>query len=167
MSLEQPKATNRLMEKAARKPEMIILMGLQASGKSTFFEQRFKVKDYAHINLDTLRTRHQEHLRLFDCVSNKLDCVIDNTNPTRTDRERYIKLAREYDYHIVGYFMQSKLSACLERNSQRERQVPKKGILATFNKIEMPSLEEGFDELNFVSIEDGVFKTSKWIEDEI
>ena len=42
-----------------------------------------------------------------------------------------------------------------------------KGILATFNKIEMPSLDEGFDELNFVSIENGEFKISKWIEDEI
>ena len=63
--------------------------------------------------------------------------------------------------------MQSKLAGCLKRNDRRERQVPKKGILATFNKIEMPSLEEGFDELNFVSIEDGEFRISKWIEDEI
>jgi predicted kinase len=63
--------------------------------------------------------------------------------------------------------MQSKLADCLKRNDRRERQVPKKGILATFNRIEMPSLEEGFDELNFVSIEDGEFRISKWIEDEI
>jgi hypothetical protein len=45
--------------------------------------------------------------------------------------------------------------------------VPKKGILATFNKIEMPSLDDGFDELNFVSIENGKFNISKWVEDEI
>ena len=63
--------------------------------------------------------------------------------------------------------MQSKLSECLVRNEKRERQVPKKGILATYNKIEMPSLQEGFDELNFVSIENGGFKISKWIENEI
>ena len=31
----------------------------------------------------------------------------------------------------------------------------------------MPSLDEGFDELNFVSIENGEFKISKWIENEI
>ena len=68
---------------------------------------------------------------------------------------------------MVGYFLQSRLSDCLERNEKRERQVPKKGILATFKKIEMPSLDEGFDELNFVSIEDGEFRISKWIEDEI
>jgi hypothetical protein len=28
-------------------------------------------------------------------------------------------------------------------------------------------LDEGFDELNFVSIENGYFKISKWIEDEV
>ena len=71
------------------------------------------------------------------------------------------------DFRVVGYFLQSKLADCLERNEKRERQVPKKGILATFNKIEMPSLDEGFDELNFVSIEDGEFRITKWIEDEI
>ena len=71
------------------------------------------------------------------------------------------------DFRIVGYFLQSKLADCLERNERRERKVPKKGILATFNKIEMPSLQEGFDELNFVCIENGEFKISKWIEDEI
>jgi hypothetical protein len=31
----------------------------------------------------------------------------------------------------------------------------------------MPSLQEGFDELNFVSIEEGKFVISKWKEDEI
>lgn len=150
-----------------QQPTLIVLMGLQASGKTTFFERYLKDKGYVHINLDTLKTRNREILEVTRCLDNGLACVIDNTNPTKQDRERYIDPAKDKGYRIIGYFMQSKLSACLERNSQRERQVPKKGILATFNKIEMPSLEEGFDELNFVSIEDGVFKTSKWIEDEI
>lgn len=150
-----------------QKPTLIVLMGLQASGKTTFFERYLRDRGYVHINLDTLKTRNREILEVTRCLDQSLDCVIDNTNPTKDDRRRYIGPAKDKGYHIVGYFMQSKLAGCLERNDRRERQVPKKGILATFNKIEMPSLEEGFDDLNFVSIEDGEFRISKWIEDEI
>ena len=148
-------------------PTLIVLMGLQASGKTTFFEQFLKDKGYVHINLDTLKTRHREILEITICLDRGLCYATDNTNPTKEDRRRYIGPAKDKGYHIVGYFMQSRLASCLERNGRRDRQVPKKGILATFNKIEMPSLDEGFDELNFVSIEDGEFRISKWIEDEI
>ena len=154
-------------EESAPKSTMIILMGLQGSGKSTFFAQEFADKGFEHISLDLLKTRRKEAEVLQDCIDNNKDCVIDNTNPTKADRARYIVPAIHSDFRVVGYFLQSKLADCLERNEKRERQVPKKGILATFNKIEMPSLDEGFDELNFVSIENRKFKISKWVEDEI
>ena len=117
--------------------------------------------------MDILKTRRKEAERIQTCLDKNKSCVIDNTNPTKADRARYITPGKHCDFRVVGYFFQSKLADCLERNEKRERRVPKKGILATFNKIEMPSLDEGFDELNFVSIEDGVFRISKWIEDEI
>ena len=146
---------------------MVILMGLQGSGKSTFFATEFKGKGYEHISLDLLKTRRREAEILQKCIDDTKNCVIDNTNPTKADRARYIVPGKHSDFRVVGYFLQSNLTKCLERNERRERQVPKKGILATFNKIEMPSLDEGFDELNFVSIENGEFKISKWIEDEV
>mgnify|MGYP002520057746 CR=1 FL=1 len=146
---------------------MVILMGLQASGKSTFFEKELKDKGFEHISLDSLKTRRREGEVLQKCINDNMSCVIDNTNPTKADRARYIIPGKHSDFRVVGYFLQSKLADCLERNENRDRQVPKKGILATFNKIEMPSLDEGFDELNFVSIENGEFKISKWIENEI
>lgn len=149
------------------KSTMVILMGLQGSGKSTFFAREFKNRGFEHISLDLLKKRRKEGAILQECIDEKKNCVIDNTNPTKADRARYILPGKHSDFRVVGYFLQSKLADCLERNEKRERQVPKKGILATFNKIEMPSLEEGFDELNFVSIEDGEFRISKWIEDEI
>ena len=154
-------------EECEPKSTMVILMGLQGSGKSTFFAREFADKGFEHISLDMLKTRRKEAEVLQDCIDNNKDCVIDNTNPTKADRSRYIVPGKHSDFRVVGYFLQSKLADCLERNERRERKVPKKGILATFNKIEMPSLQEGFDELNFVCIENGEFKISKWIEDEI
>ena len=154
-------------EECEPKSTMVILMGLQGSGKSTFFAREFADKGFEHISLDMLKTRRKEAEVLQDCIDNNKDCVIDNTNPTKADRSRYIVPGKHSDFRVVGYFLQSKLADCLERNERRERKVPKKGILATFNKIEMPSLQEGFDGLNFVCIENGEFKISKWIEDEI
>lgn len=154
-------------EECEPKSTMVILMGLQGSGKSTFFAREFADKGFEHISLDMLKTRRKEAEVLQDCIDNNKDCVIDNTNPTKADRSRYIVPGKHSDFRVVGYFLQSKLGDSLERNERRERKVPKKGILATFNKIEMPSLQEGFDELNFVRIENGEFKISKWIEDEI
>jgi len=144
---------------------MVIMMGLQGSGKTTFCQSQYST--FEHISLDLQKSRRNEGLKLQRCIDEHLDCVIDNTNPTKGDRARYIIPGKNCGFRVIGYFMQSKLSECLERNERRERQVPKKGILATFNKIELPSLKEGFDELNFVSIENGEFKISKWIEDEI
>ena len=154
-------------EECEPKSTMVILMGLQGSGKSTFFAREFADKGFEHISLDMLKTRRKEAEVLQYCIDNNKDCVIDNTNPTKADRSRYIVPGKHSDFRVVGYFLQSKLADCLERNERRERKVPKKGILATFNKIEMPSLQEGFDELNFVCIENGEFKISKWIEDEL
>lgn len=155
------------LETCETKSTMVILMGLQGSGKSTLFEKEFMDKGFEHISLDLLKTRRREAEILQKCIDENKNCVIDNTNPTKADRARYIVPGKHSDFRVVGYFLQSKLADCLERNEKRERQVPKKGVLATFNKIEMPSLEEGFDELNFVSIENGEFKISKWIENEI
>ena len=148
-------------------PCMVIMMGLQGSGKSTFCERNFINDGYENISMDIQKTRRREAEILQKCIDSEVSCVIDNTNPTKSDRARYIVPGKNCGFRVVGYFMQSKLADCLERNERRDRQVPKKGILATFNKIEMPSLDEGFDELNFVSIENGEFKISKWIEDEV
>ncbi len=96
----------------------IIFIGIQASGKSTFYHERFE--DYVHINLDTLHTRNKEKLLLQECVENGYSFVVDNTNPTKADREKYIQIARDHGYRIHGYYFQSSVSDCIARNQKRE-----------------------------------------------
>ena len=130
---------------------MVIMMGLQGSGKSTFYA-RYLSNDYVRVNLDTVKTRNRESLLIDECLSSGKSLAIDNTNPTRADRARYISLAREHGYRIVGYFMESKIKDCIARNALREgtARVPNTAIAATSNKLEIPSYDEGFDELYFV-----------------
>ena len=141
---------------------MFIMMGIQGSGKSTFCS-RF-LPDAVRVNLDTLHTRNKEALLIADCLEKSCDYVVDNTNPAREDRARYIPKAKEAGYRVIGYFMQSRIQDCIQRNAQRigKERVPDGAIAMTSNKLEMPSYEEGFDELYFVKNEDGNMEICEW-----
>lgn len=145
----------------------IILIGIQASGKSTFYRRKL-AEDFVHINLDTLHTRNKERLMLEDCLRKGCSFVVDNTNPTAADREKYITRAKEFGYEIEGYFFRSVIKDCVERNRARQgkARVPDKAIACTSNQLEMPSLREGFDRLYFVRIEENEFVIEEWSETE-
>ncbi len=152
--------------KAKNEKTAYIMIGIQGSGKSTFCE--IHLPNATRVNLDTLHTRNKETLLIAECQEHGLDYVIDNTNPMREDRARYITSAKASGYHVVGYFMQSRLQECIERNNLREgkSRIAAKAIAATSNKLEMPSLSEGFDELYFVK-NDGVrMEVCEWKEEE-
>ena len=68
---------------------LVIMMGIQGSGKSTFYHN-FLAKNFVRVNLDTLKTRNQEKLLIEDCIKQGKSFVVDNTNPTKADREIYI-----------------------------------------------------------------------------
>jgi len=67
--------------------ELIIFIGIQAVGKSTFYQQRL-FNTHIRINLDMLKTRHREQILTNVCLTAKQPFVIDNTNVTRSERAR-------------------------------------------------------------------------------
>ena len=149
-------------EKTAK--QAIIFIGLQASGKTTFFNRMLADGNYAHISLDILHTRNKENLLLTECLESGLSFVVDNTNPEIATRSNYIRKARQYGYRVIGFFFQSILKDCMKRNEERGCKVPPVAIASTSNKLQMPSKAEGFDELYFVSINNQDFNISTWRE---
>lgn len=93
------------------------------------------------------------------CIQTKQPFVVDNTNPSKTDRARYISQAKEKKFKIIGYYFDTGIAEALERNSLRQGKecIPVIGIIGTANKMEIPSFEEGFDELYLVEIVNGGF----------
>lgn len=148
--------------------QTIIFIGIQAAGKSTFYQRQF-FHSHLRLNLDMLKTRHREQILLRACLEAKQPFVIDNTNATRAMRAKYIHAAKEARFSVVGYYFQTELQDAIERNRQRSGKalIPVKGILGTYRKLEVPSFEEGFDQLYSVTInEAGEFVVREW-KDEV
>lgn len=138
--------------------EAVIFCGIQATGKSSFYRERF-FHSHIRINLDMLRTRHRESLLLNACLGGKQPFVIDNTNPLAEDRARYIQPARESGFRVIGFYFASQLAESLSRNDGRaeSERVPRLGILGTHKRLQIPRRDEGYSELYYVRLTDGRF----------
>ncbi|MCA8986226.1 MAG: ATP-binding protein [Planctomycetaceae bacterium] len=143
--------------------EAVLFIGLQASGKSSFYKEKF-FSTHVRISLDLLRTRNRERQLLAVCLKTRQPVVIDNTNPTRQERARYIQTVTSSGYSITGYYFRSRVEECLTRNQQRCNQVPEVGILSTAKKLELPTLDEGFDILKYVQLTKSGFVIEEWLQ---
>jgi predicted kinase len=144
------------MNSTAQQTEAVIFIGVQASGKTSFYRQRF-FDTHVRISLDMLRTRHRELVLVAACLEAKQSFVIDNTNPLPADRARYIQRSRVAGFQVVAYLFLSSLQDAIRRNRQRtgKQQIPVPAIAGTLRKLQVPSLEEGFDALYTVAVAPG------------
>jgi predicted kinase len=119
--------------------EAIIFIGIQGSGKSDFYKERF-FNSHVRISLDLLKTRHREARLLQLCLETQQPFVIDNTNATIADRARYIPPAKEKGYRVIGYFFEVNVKEVLKRNEQRQgsERIPKARHLRYFEKTPTP-----------------------------
>lgn len=141
--------------------QLIVFTGIQASGKSSFYLLNL-YQSHLRINLDMLKTRHRENIIFEACLASKTKMVIDNTNPTRGDRARYIQPAIAAGFEVISYYFETDLASALERNHYREAKanIPEVGLRATYNKLEIPSVDEGFDQVfKLIIAENGEFLT--------
>jgi predicted kinase len=136
--------------------ELVILIGLQAAGKSTFRRHRFDethvVVSKDHFPHNRRPARRQERLVRAALETGK-PVVVDNTNPRREDREQLIAMARDFSVRAIGYFFPASVQQSLTRNAQREgrARVPEVAVYSTAKALVAPSWLEGFDELYEVS----------------
>src|SRR3954449_10085985 len=121
--------------------EAVILCGVQGSGKTTLYRDRF-LETHARISMDLLRTRHREAAFLQLCFETRMRFVVDNTNPTVAERARYVAPAREAGYRVVGYLVEVDHAVAAGRNMARERTVPAAGLRDVARRLVRPAPEE-------------------------
>ena len=138
--------------------ELIILTGLQASGKSTFARSCYA--EHVYVSKDAMRNVPHKGVRQEAMIRRALaqgeSVIVDSTNPSTADRALLIALGREYGARIIGYYFSSHVKECLERNRRRngKERVPDIAIHAFRRRLEIPSYAEGFDQLFFVTLDE-------------
>jgi predicted kinase len=133
--------------------QAVILIGIQGSGKSTFYSRRF-FHTHVRLSRDLVRTRHRELALMRTCLSTGQPFVIDDTNTLASVRAAFLAEAKAAGFRVCGYFLDVPLADAMRRNAGRtgKQRIPPAGVAGTHKRLEPPTLEEGFDELHRVKV---------------
>jgi predicted kinase len=129
--------------------DLVVLSGLQGSGKSTFFGARFAAT-HAHVSQDRFPSARDPAARrralVEDAARAGLSAVVDDTNVTRERRAALVALARELGMRPVLYWSPPDVRGSLARNAGRagRARVPDVAIFAARKRLAAPEASEGF-----------------------
>jgi predicted kinase len=137
-------------------PELIIFVGLQASGKSTYYQANFAAT-HVHVSKDLMKgTRNRDAIQLQmieEALSEKRSVVVDNTNPTPAARAPLIALGKKHHARVIAYYFETTVKDAVARNRRREgkARVPDVALFVSAKKMVPPGLAEGFDEVRVMA----------------
>ena len=103
------------------KKELILLVGMQGCGKSTFaqnYQRKYKSKNFKILSQDS--TYKKSFFETFkDSIKNEDNIIIDRTNKTQLERSKFISYAKKYNYFIRIINLNLPLKICAQRLIQR------------------------------------------------
>jgi predicted kinase len=138
-------------------PELIIFVGLQASGKSTYYQANFAAT-HVHVSKDLMKnTRHRDARQMElieEALSQGRSVVVDNTNPTPAIRAPLIALGRRHGARVLAFYFETTVRDAVARNRLREgkARVPDVALFVSAKRMVPPGFAEGFDEVRVIAI---------------
>uniref|UniRef100_A0AC35UIN9 Bifunctional polynucleotide phosphatase/kinase n=1 Tax=Rhabditophanes sp. KR3021 TaxID=114890 RepID=A0AC35UIN9_9BILA len=143
------------------KQEMVILVGLPASGKSSLAQEWEAKHDYGVINRDTLGTQEKCLKIANQMIEQGKSVVIDNTNMDPASRKKYIDLAAKSNIPVRCFHLNLTLNHCMHNNAFRQiigtdeahHGINKMVIHRLQSSYKKPELSENFESIvtvNFV-----------------
>lgn len=127
------------------KTKLIMMTGIPGSGKSTYASEYVaKHNNTIRVNKDLLRTMLHfdkwnyvnenvtalaETALIRECLSNKLNVIVDNTNLLPRHMELYRTIANDADSEFIIKKMDTSYAECVERDKHREKKVGQAVVL--------------------------------------
>jgi predicted kinase len=139
--------------------ELVILVGLPAAGKTSFYQERFAAT-HDHVSKDAFRNNRRPQRRQEALVAEALaagrSVVVDNTNPSAAVRAPLIEMGHRHGAIVTGFYFPTTAADALRRNRAREgrQRVPDVAIFTARKRLEPPAGGEGFDRLFEVRLDE-------------
>lgn len=145
--------------------ELVLTIGIPASGKSTYIENTLPYKNYTIISSDKIRgelygdERTQGRAgdvfnlvqsRALKALKNGESVVIDATNLSRRHRVAFLKQV-PLDVHRVALVFCIPYNNCVKANSERDRVVPEQVMFRMYKQFEPPHRVEGFNKIVYIA----------------
>ena len=131
--------------------EAVIFVGLQGSGKTTYFADHF-AGTHEHVSRDIQGTAEREAALIRECLRSERSFVVDNTNATRAVRAPYVREAKAAGFTVRCCFFDTPVRTAIGRNNHRKdkKAIPVPAILRTAKQLEPPSVDEGFEAIRVI-----------------
>ena len=145
------------------KPDLYIMIGLSASGKSTIGEQIVRECDCVIVSTDKIRgeicdggvidqTQNEEVFKIFhsgikDNLLKGINVIADATNINMKARRSLLENVKKVDCNKIAYVIPKSVEQCIEDNIYKEYPVPHHVIQKQMMNFQIPFYEEGFDEI--------------------
>jgi bifunctional polynucleotide phosphatase/kinase len=137
---------------------LIIMIGSQASGKTTFVKKKIlnKFPNFVHVSLDQIKSINKLIKIVSEELKNNNTVIIDNTNYDKNKRLVWLNLGKSLNKPIVGIFMNIDKEIALHMNTYRsckkiascdDKIIPDVAIHKYYKNFEEPSINEGFNNL--------------------
>jgi predicted kinase len=138
-------------------PELVVMTGLQGSGKSTWVRAHLAGTHSVVSKDDWPNARHREARQrrvVAELLAEGASVVVDNTNPAPSDRAPLIEAARAAGVPVRAVWLDTPVATCWERNENRagRARVPEVGLRATAARFVPPATAEGFDRVDVVGL---------------
>jgi DNA ligase (NAD+) len=142
------KKVYEIQQLSSSKKHLFIMVGSPASGKS-YYSQKLENTGFLRINKDTMKTDKIIYKIFNEGIKDGRNIVIDNTNPTKEVREKFITAAKKASYYVSIVWMNFPISVVeyldnyrIVKYKNQEYHVPIVAMRVYYKKLEKPTQKE-------------------------